>query len=170
MTNDIRIYVADSAAYNAGRLHGKWIDATLDVDGIHDQINDILRSSPEPDAEEFAIHDYEGFGQGGVSEYEGIESVHAKAVFIEEHGDLGVELISHFCGDLEDASKAPENYCGEYRSLEDYAEEQTASTTEIPEHLVCYIDYDAMARDIEMNGEVFTIQTAFDEVHIFWCH
>ena len=29
-----RIYVADLAAYNAGRLHGVWIDATQDVEAM----------------------------------------------------------------------------------------------------------------------------------------
>jgi Antirestriction protein (ArdA) len=33
---------------------------------------------------------------------------------------------------------------------------------------VHYIDYQAMARDMELNGDVFTIETGFDQVHIFW--
>ena len=64
------------AAYNNGRLHGVWIDATGDVEEIQEQINKMLKASPEPDAEEYAIHDYEGFGGYGLGEYEGIESAH----------------------------------------------------------------------------------------------
>ena len=41
--SDIQIYVADLAAYNNGILHGAWSDATLDIDDIQDQINQILK-------------------------------------------------------------------------------------------------------------------------------
>ena len=61
MSEEIRIYVADLAAYNNGILHGVWIDATQDIDDIQEQINDMLASSPEEDAEEYAIRDDEGF-------------------------------------------------------------------------------------------------------------
>ena len=31
-----------------------------------------------------------------------------------------------------------------------------------------YIDYEAMARDMELNGDVFTIALGFEDVHVFW--
>ena len=34
MSEHIRIYVADLAAYNAGYLHGVWIDASQDLEDI----------------------------------------------------------------------------------------------------------------------------------------
>ena len=37
----------------------------------------------------------------------------------------------------------------------------------IPEALRYYIDWEAMARDAEMSGEFFIIETARDEVHVF---
>ena len=51
---DIQIYVADLAAYNAGHLHGVFIDATEELDDIQDQINAMLGNSPVDDAEEYA--------------------------------------------------------------------------------------------------------------------
>jgi antirestriction protein len=45
--SDCRIYVACLASYNAGCLHGAWIDCT-DLDSMQDQVNAILRASPEP--------------------------------------------------------------------------------------------------------------------------
>jgi hypothetical protein len=50
-----RIYVACLAAYNNGCLHGRWIDATT-PDEIWAQVRAMLADSPEPDAEEWAIH------------------------------------------------------------------------------------------------------------------
>ena len=37
----------------------------------------------------------------------------------------------------------------------------------IPQSLHYYIDWQAMARDAEMNGYLFTISTAYNEVHVF---
>jgi antirestriction protein len=60
------IYVASLNDYNSGILHGAWIDATLPREQIEREIADVLATSPtalltgEP-AEEWAIHDHEGF-------------------------------------------------------------------------------------------------------------
>lgn len=170
MSNEIRIYVACLAAYNGGRLHGVWIDATQDLDAIQDEVNTMLANSPEEDAEEWAIHDYEGFGGYSVSEYSGFEELHDVASFIEEYPEIGGELLDHF-SDIEEARKAAEeSYAGCYKSLADFAEELTEDTSQIPEQLQYYIDYERMGRDMELGGDVFTIETAHDEVHIFWNH
>lgn len=168
MSIEPKIYVADLAAYNNGYLHGCWIDATKDLDDIQEEIQNMLKKSPVEFSEKWAIHDYEGFGSISISEYEGIESVKEKSEFIEEHGELGAEVLSHFCGDLKHARETIEDYyMGEYKSLADYAEELTDQTSEIPEHLEFYIDYERMGRDMELGGDVFTIETGFEEVHIF---
>lgn len=114
-----KIYVACLASYNNGYLHGAWIDATQDIDDIWQQIKTILASSPIEDAEEYAIHDFEGFAGYQLSKYEGIETAHHIASFIEEHGEIAGDLLNYFGGDLDDATKAiEEHYCGCYSSLE----------------------------------------------------
>jgi len=48
-----------------------------------------------------------------ASEYEGIQRAHEVACFIEEHGEIAGDLLSHFGGSIENAKKAiEENYCG----------------------------------------------------------
>ena len=171
MKHEIKIYVADLAAYNAGHLHGVWIDATLDVEDIQKQIDALLANSRVVGAEEFSIHDHEGFGEYGIGEHTDIETAHEVAMFIVEHQAFGSALLNHFGGDLEDAKRAAEdNYCGCHKSLADYAQELTEETTQIPENLRHYIDYEAMARDMEAGGDVFTVETGFQEVHVFWNH
>jgi hypothetical protein len=81
-----RIYVADLAAYNAGILHGTWID----LDASHANVGDLdtaietmlaegaRRHGAETCSavhEEFAIHDYEGFGPVPVGEYDSLDGV-----------------------------------------------------------------------------------------------
>ncbi len=164
--SEIRIYVACLASYNNGILHGRWIDATLGEDHIWDEVKAMLKASPIEGAEEHAIHDYEGFEGIQISEYEGMERVAEIAEFIEEHGELGAKLYEHL-GDFDDAKDYIENnYFGEYKSVADYAESLTEDTTQIPESLRYYIDYKAMAHDMEIN-DVLAIELRFDEVHIF---
>jgi len=170
MSEEIRIYVACLASYNNGMLHGVWIDATNEVDDIQDQINTMLADSPEENAEEWAIHDYEGFGSYRLSEYEGIQSAHEVACFIDEHEELGAELLSYY-SDIDEARKAiEESYCGCHASVADYAQELTEDTSDIPKHLEMYIDYERMGRDMELSGDIFTIEVGYREVHIFWNH
>ncbi len=144
MNEELRVYVADLAAYNNGYLHGVWIDAMLDLGEMQEQVSQMLKTTPLAEvAEKYAIHDYEGFGAYKVSEYEGLESVHEVACFLEEFGDVAGDVLAHFGDNLEDARKAlEENYSGCYNSLAGYAEELITETSEVPEHLVFYIDYE----------------------------
>jgi antirestriction protein len=163
-----RIYVACLAAYNNGYLHGAWIDADQDADQIRDRIAAMLAGSPVEDAEEYAIHDYEGFKGVSISEYAGIDSVARMAAFIAEHGTLGAGLLEQFGGDMDQAeSTLEDSYHGEFPSLADYMEELTTDSITIPEALRYYVDWQAMARDAEMSGDLFTIETAHGEVHVF---
>lgn len=164
----LRIYVACLAAYNAGHLHGRWIDATQDADAIRGEIEAMLRVSPIPLAEEFAIHDYEGFKGAKISHYTGIAEVADLAAFIEEHGKLGAELFQYFDGDMDEAAAALEDHAGQFKSLGHFAAELTEDSSDVPVHLALYIDYDAMGRDMELSGDIFTIQTGFECVDVFW--
>ena len=77
-------------------------------------------------------------------------------------------MLEHFGGDLDDAKTAFDNYWGEFENLEEYARNLIEYTGgEIPNHLANYIDYAAMGRDMEMSGDIFTVEIAHDEIHIF---
>ena len=163
-----RIYVACLAAYNSGALHGAWIDVTANAWDIWDGIAAMLRQSPIASADEWAIHDYEGFEGIRIREYEGIERVVEFASFIGEHGALGAELYNYYGSDLDEAREAmTDRYLGQYARLADYMEEVTTQSIAVPQQLAYYIDYEAMARDAEMSGDLFTIEIAHDEVHVF---
>ena len=170
MSDSPRIYVADLSAYNAGHLHGVWIDSTQDLDDIQALVIEMLEQSPVEGAEEYAIHDFEGYSSYRLEEYEGLEQAQKVACFIEQHEELGSELLNYY-SDIQEAEKAiEESYSGCYGSLADYAEELTEGTSDIPKHLEFYIDYERMGRDMELSGDIFTIETAHDEVHVFWSH
>lgn len=167
MTNTPRIYVADLSAYNSGVLHGRWIEVLEGAGCIRDQIQEMLRASPMPGAEEHAIHDYEGFNGYTVAEYESIEILCEVAEFMSDFSEFGGELLN-VIGDLEQARLiAEEGYCGFYASLADYAQELTEQCGDVPEHLAPYIDYEAMGRDMRMNGDLLVIEVGFEKAHVF---
>ena len=96
------------------------------------------------------------------------DTVARMGAFIAEHGALGAGLLEQFGGDMEQAESILENcYHGQFASLAEYMEELTTESVTIPEALRYYVDWDAMARDAEMGGDLFTIETAHGEVHVF---
>ena len=163
----IRIYVACLAAYNNGYLHGEWIDATQEPEDIQKEVNEMLKKSPIADAEEWAIHDYEGFGSYNLSEYAGFDEVSRLAKIFEKYdSEVFNALLSEYSC-IDEAIDAIENrYAGCYESLSDYA--MHTHREEIPKSLKGYIDYAAMGRDIEVSGDIVTVETGFEELHVFY--
>jgi antirestriction protein len=86
-----QIWVASLADYNHGTLHGQWLDAAQDEAELQAGINAMLAASPltaqtgEP-AEEWAIHDYQGFGAIPIYEHEDHGWISQVAKGIAEHG------------------------------------------------------------------------------------
>lgn len=148
-----RIYVADLAAYNAGRLHGRWIDATQDAESIHQEIRDMLAGSPVIDAEEFAIHDYEGFCGIEIHEYETIEHVAELAALLAEHGPAYAAYRDYVGADHATAADFEEAYAGEWESEEAFAEELIEDIGELKADSLAarYFDYEKFARDLFMS-------------------
>lgn len=174
-TNTPRIYVASLSDYNAGKLLGRWIDAGQEAHAIHAEIQTMLAESREYPAEEWAIHDYEGFGQWKPREYESIDTVADVAALIAEHGEVFSALLSHFGGDLEEAKTAmEENYRGEWQSVKEYVEQFIDDVygheiKALPDLIRNHIDYDGIARDFELSGDILTIECG-RMVHIFDPH
>ena len=168
--NEPSIYVACLAAYNSGHLHGSWIVPSQDEEELQEQINKILKSSPVAYAEEWAIHDYNNFPNLG--EYPSIKNICAIAEAMETfeptvvHGYLENFGYSHvdydtLIGDIDDA------FIGTYDSFRDFADDTAEDTLlmDCPEHIRNYFDYDAYARDLEM--DYFTSEASGYQVHIF---
>jgi antirestriction protein len=158
--------VACLSAYNNGILHGKWIDVVQAVDAVWKDINQMLASSPMDDAEEWAIHDYSGFEEVRIHEYESVDDIVAIAQFIHEHGKLGAEVLAYYNNDIADAAHALGNcYQGEFASEEDFAQLLFEDCYPIPDYLDNYIDYQKVARDLLINDYMsFEVD---HKVHVF---
>jgi len=158
--------VACLASYNDGVLYGEWIDANQSPDALLDSVKNMLAGSSMEGAEEWAIHDSEGFGDVHLSESESFDEISRMAEFIEKQGELGIGLLCHTLNDVEDAERLlDECYCGEYKNAADFAENITEDTITVPENLAFYIDYDLMARDLFIN-DYFFIEVG-NNIHVF---
>lgn len=174
--SDVRIYVASLSDYNDGRLFGAWLDAAVDIDDLTEGIQSMLARSPTPGAEEWAIHDYEGFGLLHLSEYEDLNTVSQIGQGIGKHGPAFAHWAA-LCGtsDPDDLRRFDDVYLGHWDSIEAYAEEllddlgiEDIIEQAIPDHLAAYVtvDVDGFARDLEYSGEVGTSE-GDDGVYLF---
>jgi len=163
-----KIYVACLAAYNAGHLHGRWLDAAREPDEIQDDICAILESSPVMSGGDYAIHDYEDFGPMHLEEYHDIAEVSRLAQFIEEYGEPFAAFASHVGADFATEESFQDAYHGRWDSERDYAEHvfDELYLHELPEHLRCYIDYEAFARDLFLDGH-YSLHSSDFGVHVF---
>ncbi len=161
-----RLYVASLSDYNAGRLHGRWIDAAQDGDEVWAEVEVMLKASPEPFAEEWAIHDYEGFGPLRLGEYEDLPTVAKVARAIVEYGPAYAHWASIVgIHDPDDLERFEDVFLGHAESVEAYAEELLDELgylelieRSLSEHLQPYVRFDVagFARDLELSGDMTT--------------
>lgn len=204
MTNTIeatacRIYVADLAAYNSGRLCGQWID----LDGkeeseVWNEINAMLAKSPEPNvvrrkcgdcehhqddrgaddvcnhcggelsapfpsAEEWAVHDHDGFGGLISGEWPDIGELCTYAAFMAESDYETIKGLHYLVDDCgRDVADAMER-AADVRLYEGEADDYAAELVEdcysdvleaLPGFLRYHIDYEGVARDLELGGDI----------------
>lgn len=172
-TETPKVYIACLASYNAGILHGRWIE--LDGTDIEESIAEMLKESEIEDAEEWAIHDSENCGK--LSEYTGISELdEISEAFIHcESNSINWEHFLKYCDheglnvDYSSTKNFKDSFQGEWDSVEDYARDFLESCgwlDDIPEELQCYFDYAAYARDLEINS-VYTIENSVS-VLVFW--
>jgi antirestriction protein len=154
------VWVGSLADYNAGTLHGDWLDATVGADKLHESVQAMLARSPEAaetglPSEEWGIFDYEGFGPYRIGEYADLGQVAAIAEGIQTWGLAFAGWASEYPDQLDDFEQA---YLGNFDSLTDYARhlvedlgyEQELDTAIASTGLGPYLqfDYDLYGRDL----------------------
>jgi len=180
-----RIYVASLSDYNAGILHGRWLDATAQPEDIETQISEMLADSPTTKrygdvAEEWAIHDYEGFGQAHLSEWEPILGISRLAQGIQNYGEAFSAWWTQEARADDDSgdvfTQFVEQFAGEYETFDQYGEQllndfgfDMDELTDVPEGLRPYISFDmeAWLRDLRIDGAL-TLVEGRNCVYVFW--
>lgn len=202
MADEFRIYAACLASYNNGVLHGRWIDADGGADHMRAEIAAMLRESPcpnvqvdcpdcdhlihningcptcngtgtVPSAEEYAIHDYDGFGSIKLGEHPDLDTVAELAGALEEHGEAFRIWYANDNSDGVDVERFQEQYRGCFKSLEDYAAEMIediygGELKNLPDILKFHLVL-GIARDLELGGDIWS-ESGDEGVHVFDNH
>jgi antirestriction protein len=170
------IWIGSLADYNAGRLHGEWLDAAVDAIDLQAAIKRILASSREPSAEEWGIFDYDDFGAFHVDEHEALDQVAVVARGIVEFGPAFAAWAEIHEGNPDMLAQFEDCFMGTYESPADWAREVLESSDievtldrEIPADLRAYIqfDYDGLAYDARLGGDIHIEDAPEGKVWIF---
>ena len=137
-----------------------------------------------PSAEDWAIHDHEGEALAGCLEYEGLQGIADRMRLAElaedQFGANGLAIFNAYADNIgrdyaskdhaEAIEQCQESFLGVYASVEDYAAqtvEDSGQLADVPENLRNYIDYDAMARDMVLGGDIWVHEVSYKTVWIF---
>ena len=157
--SEARVYVGTYAKYAGGSIEGAWLNIS-DYNSLEDFLEACRELHEDEDEPEFMFQDWENIPSELISEC-GIDG----AIF-EVQDELDEDEEAPFLAWVEyhgwDIKKDPDRavdtfrdqYCGEWESERAYAEQlfDELYLHEIPEHLQSYIDYEAFARDLFMDG------------------
>ena len=172
-----RIYVASLSDYTNGVLHGTWIEAAQDEVDLQQDVINMLKCSPSPIAEEWAIHDYDGFGALRLEEYESLKDVARVATGIGQHGPAFAAWASLVGIDSERLDDFDSAYMGEWESGAAWAEESLDDLgllepfmDALPPMLRPYvrIDFEGYFRDLVANGDISVVEKAEGGMYVFW--
>jgi antirestriction protein len=178
-TDTPKVWIGCLAAYNAGNLHGRWVDA-IDVDELEAARAEVIRTSPMwrrgKMAEEHAVMDYDGFGPlaDQLGEWPDFKTLATIGQAIAEHGErlIGYVVICEPTLDEEAPSGFEDAYRGEWDSENDYAEDLIsecglAGVEQIPDSLMPYLDLNMVAREIFQHGTLSTYPAPGGGVFVF---
>ena len=161
-----RIYVASLSDYNDGRLHGAWLDVHGEPGELAEGVRAMLAASRLPGAEEWAIHDYEGFAPLRLGEHESLERIARIGQGIARYGEAfkhwtaiegsaRLDLVERFEG----------AYWGHWPNVAAYSLDlwrdcgyDEILDKAIPGALRSYVRFDAeaFANDIDRGGQITT--------------
>ena len=146
-----RAWIGSIAAYNAGQLHGRWVDLDCEV-AFEEACSEILSSSPVK-GEELWAYDTEDLPISG--ERSPADALRL-GLIVEGCPDYPAEAIAHALDHLPaDADAHAVNrhledaFAGTWESAAEFAEDLVCQTSEIPDHLAHYIDWEKYARDLD---------------------
>lgn len=162
---DWKLYIANLGKYNEGRLVGEWFTVPVNMEEVREKIglND--------EYEECAIHDYELPFE--IGEYESIERINSLYHQLEDADEDVLADLKDLLRVFDSVEELIENldnlifYKG-YDTLEDLVINFVNDGVygEVPEELKIYIDYAAIARDMNINKTLVATDNGIWDVNL----
>ena len=172
----MNVYITDLASYNNGNLVGEWVTLPLDNEDLKSKINSILELGSKIDGygethEEYFITDFE-CDYYDVDEYENIPKLNEMTELMEGLNDYEKKAVKFLLDNylVNSFEEALEKYdeviiyedCSMYDIAYDLIQE-SFDFEKIPANLSNYIDYNALARDLEIEGRYYEVDNAVYE-------
>ena len=163
---EMQVYISNLGKYNEGELVGSWFHPPIDMEEVKTKIGLIDQY------EEYAIYDYELPFE--VGEYTPISEINRLCSLVEEIEDTPIykeihEIQSMWFSSLEELIEHKDDIIchSDCESMEDvaaYYVEETGQLGEIPSNLRNYIDYHALGRDMEIEGNFLVTSNGIFEL------
>lgn len=158
----LKIFVNTWGNYNSnGADGGEWIELPMDEDELEEKLQ-MIASNMDDEDPEFAIHDYEWTSKvefGSVGEMDSIVTWNElcnEADALDEDELEGVAAaIEAFGYSFREALDRQQRGCFTFypgQTLTEVAEMIVDECYELPEFAMRYFDYEAFARDLDIDG------------------
>ncbi len=163
----LKIFLTDLAAYNAGRLVGRWVQLPLTGFELSQAISEVLTEGAYAvdgkNHEEYFITDYEwdDIDIKEVDEYDNIYDLNDELVLLSQLDKDRLKAVKFLLDegittDIDDAiNKAEDVIIHHNYIMEDIAYDlihQCYGVDSLPSLITNNIDYDGVARDLEYDG------------------
>jgi len=167
-TETPRIWIACRALFDAGTLHGGWVE-TIDADAARRTIATILQSSPDPHAKEWMICDHQHFGGLQVSEDDSIEELCRLGVCIQRYGEPFIAYAKLVGQKDATADGFDDRFLGHYACKEDYGKDvfdEAFPPESLPDGLGGCIDYTKFTREV-FACDTYAVPASGGGVYVF---
>jgi len=171
----LKIYLTDLAAYNKGYLIGEWVTLPMDQEDIEVYITKVLKQGEAlcfmqtqyyENHEEHYISDYQwdDISVFSINEYDDIYKLNKNLKTLEEHGKDDLDAIrfllnENLASNIDDALTKLDDVIVHYDStMESIAQDLLKECYDleiIPSIIANNIDYESIARDLELEGNYY---------------
>lgn len=172
-TNDSpRVYVGTYKKYNSGSIEGDWLDLEdyATKEEFLEACAELHKDEGDP---EFMFQDFENVPRSFANEH-GIDDRLWEWLELDEDDREIWGAYDEHVGGGSDFITARDAYLGTWDSLEAYVENYWEDCGYKGDdswwHPSNYVDWERMARDLEMSGDVFTVDADDGEVMVFSSH
>lgn len=162
---EMLVYISNLGKYNEGELIGEWFSPPIDIEEVKEKIG------LNGEYEDYVIHDYEL--PFSIDEYTQIHEINRLCTMVEElEGtpiyDKLVEIQSMWFNNLEELLNHRDDIvcysnCDSMEDVAAYYIEETGQLGEVPSNSQSYIDYKALGRDMEIEGNFLVTSHAISE-------
>ena len=158
---ELGVCVQCLAAYNNGIHHYQWVDLEMinEEGDLAACVEWVLASSPVAGAEEYMISDTSGlpgFLQGQWPDLRKCEELGLTFQSVWLKHEQAYLTLCNYLGEVVTEERFEEMFLGE-QSAEEYVQEYYEQNETIPEALSYHIDWEGLANDWKLNGDLIEV-------------